>query len=283
MRAGRPTDGANAYWAQAIEKWKVDGRPVEVQVELRPPFRVDGFGEEEQGYSQDVDHDGGVRWRPSLAVGPIEGFRPHLDLELNLGYRYNQPTVSTIRVGAPSPTQGWGAGVRQQDTSILSRFNLSVGTLDNNQAKVHDLTDPDSWWSGSQFTLYNGRLYLDVGNRNRVRIDGTKGSVYARMRETGFVELGLGADFVRYAYGDNQFFSINGYYELQWYPLDYRNQVTLSGGAITKSQGFQPYPLFEIDPALQISWTEPPRIVEDRIPDQNPEDRGLSWLTSETR
>ena len=90
-------------------------------------------------------------------------------------------------------------------------------------------------------------------------------------------------DFVRRAYGDNEFFGINCYYELQWYPLDYRNQLTLKGGSITKPQGFQPYPLFEIDPALQISWTEPPRIVEDRIPDQNPEDRGLSWLTSETR
>ena len=82
--------------------------------------------------------------------------------------------------------------------------------------------------------VYNGRFYLDTGNRNRARVDMNKGSkwfgkpasVYMRQRETAFIELGLGADFVRRNYGDNESWSANGYYELQFYPFDYRNQIT---------------------------------------------------------
>ena len=90
-------------------------------------------------------------------------------------------------------------------------------------------------------------------------------------------------DFVRRAYGDNEFFGINCYYELQWYPLDYRNQLTLKGGSITKSQGFQPYPCLRFRSGAATIVDRPPRIVEDGIPGKDPADRDLSWLTNEVR
>jgi hypothetical protein len=255
------------------------GKWVDITVEIRPPYSSEPF--RDAGISQffsDPGLDGtpgkgifglpGFRWRPQLAIGPIEGMRFHADLEVLFDDRYSTPTATTIRLGAPSLTQGWGIGVRQQNTSLWSRFNFSVNAVDINAAKTLDLTDPSSPFSGTEWELMNGRFYLDVGNRDRVRFDfsgkgdGSAASwdpnkLYLRNRETTFAELGFGADFLRFAFANGSSLSLNGYYELQFYPNDYRSQLNFmdgGSGTITRSVGFQDFPpLFEIDPALQLT------------------------------
>ena len=83
------------------------------------------------------------------------------------------------------------------------------------------------------------------------------------MRETGFSEMGLGADFLKFTYGKD-YVSLNGYYELQLYAPDFRDQLNFGSGLITSSsQALQPLPpLFLIDPALQLTWTKPPRLTD---------------------
>ena len=261
------------------------GNQQKIQVEIRPPYR----GEPSRYASFDNNYDPsgpGFRWRPSLSIGPVEGWQMHADLEGTLGHRYTTATATTLRAGAPSPNQGWGIGIRQQDTTIAVRLMGSAGTIDLNKTKVHDLTNPSSIFSGAELMIMNGRVYMDIGNRNRVRFDYSgKGSgrgkdpltlapnstfgpdkLYARARETGFLEIGLGADFLKYAYGSNDYFSVNGYYELQLYPGDLRSQLNLMNGGqatVTRTtQGFQALPQFEIDPALQITTTEGDRLMD---------------------
>jgi hypothetical protein len=290
VNAGRP-DTKKPYWdnvdpktfVKAIDDgadklWEKDGRPVPIKVEIRPPYRGEPF---RGSYSQTWDTGAaGFRWRPSFALGPIEGLRMHADFETTLNYRYTGDTQTTLRVGAPSPTQGWGVGVRQQDTSYWIRATGSLGAIDLNKSRVVDVTNPGAWWSGREFMIGNGRIYLDVGNRNRLRLDyagkGTgRGSsswahdkTYVRARETGFLEIGLGADFLKYVYDSGEYVSFNGYYELQFYPADLRDQVNLTdsnNGPMTqpgKGPGFQPFPQFEIDPALQLTTTEPGQLFD---------------------
>ena len=272
LGSGKPSGDDNVPWTtayndQATALWDADDRPYDISVELREPWREDPLQDSFMG-----DADGALwsgRWRGSLGIGPVEGWRPHLDIETTFNYRYNQPNVSTIRTGLPSPTQGWGVGLRQQDTTIWSQLRFNAGAVNHNRLRVYDLTTGST---GNEWAVMDGRVYLALGNRNRVRVDyagkGTGSSsswahdkTYLRIRETGFMELGLGIDLVKYAYGDENF-SFNGYYELQLYAPDLRGQWNFAGdGAYTR--GMQPMPpFFEIDPALQISWTEPPRIAE---------------------
>jgi hypothetical protein len=76
------------------------------------------------------------------------------------------------------------------------------------------------------------------------------------MRETGFSEIGVGADFAKFVYANKNYVSLNGYYELQLYAPDFRDQADFGKGLITTSQTMQPLPpLFLIDPALQITAT----------------------------
>jgi hypothetical protein len=172
-------------------------------------------------------------------------------MEVTFDYRYNTATATTVRLGGPSPTQGWGLDIRQQDTTLWSRFMLGGGAWEvNGEAtgtQVYDLTSH----SDTGYSVMNGRIYLDTGNRNRLQIDG--GS-FVRLRDTAFGELGLGMDFVKW--NDNaSTYNLNGYYELQWYPADFRAQFNYPGfGSVTNTRGFtdQP-PALGIDPALQFT------------------------------
>lgn len=281
------------------------GKWVDITVEIRPPYSGEPF--RDAGYAQffaDPGLDGkagrgifglpGFRWRPELAIGPIEGFRVHADLEVLFDYRYSTPTATTLRLGLPSLTQGWGLGIRQQNTSLWSRLNLSVNAIDINAAKVADLTDPNAALSGTEFTAMNARFYWDLGNRDRFRIDFngkdysgslngqptlTPAAYYSRVRETFFSELGLGADFLKWTFANGSSINLNGYYEFQYYAPDFRSQLNFGGGTITRTQGFQPIPpLFEIDPALQItvSGDVPWANLGDRIPRLIPPLPGLT-------
>lgn len=266
------------------------GNRVPVWVEIRPPYRTEPL--RDANFNVDVAEgprpfSGSVRINGS--IGPLEGFRPHIDAEGTLFYRYDIPTTTTARLGLPSPTQGFGFGVRQQDTTIFSRFGLSANAIDVNALRVRDLTDPNAFFSDRQLTAANGRLYVDIGNRNRIRADvGGSGtgsealpdisSGYIRARETGFIEIGLGADFLRQVTGqDSRSFnngagtdSINGYLELQGYAPDLRGQLGFGSNGQVSGNGteLKPIvPLFEIDPAIQVSTS--------RLPDLTPDVPGL--------
>ena len=247
----KPTQGDNAVWAGAITEWDKAGKPIMQQVEIRAPFRIEGNSDVPKPHTTKTS-DYGRRDRFNWGVGPIEGWRMHANLELLGNYRYNIPTTTTFRIGGPSPTQGWSWDVRQQDTTMWSRFNLSVGTIEYNGAQVYDLTDD----SRNGWTVMNSRLYTDIGNRNRIRFDGT--GRYLRFRETGFLEIGLGADFFKRTTADGTF-NINGYYELQLYAPDFRSQVNMTGSGrnlgFNNTRGFEAFPLLGIDPAFQISWS----------------------------
>ena len=134
-----------------------------------------------------------------------------------------------------------------------------MGTMEFNAAQALDLTDKGSVFSGNEWMLGNFRAYWYIGNRNREELNATGSSAFVRLRETGFSEMGLGADFVKFYYGgsSNNYVSLNGYYELQLYAPDFRDQLDLGNGLITNSsQSMQSVPpLFLIDPALQITAT----------------------------
>jgi hypothetical protein len=208
-------------------------------------------------HSTNFDASGG-RIDLNLGWGPIEGNRLHLNLELNGGYRYSAPNVTTLRVGLPSSdgAQGLQAGIRQQNTTYLYDVTLSMGSMDFNAAQVTDLTEKGSVFSGNEWMLGNFRAYWIIGNRNREEINTTGSSTFVRMRETGFSEIGVGADFAKFVYANKNYVSLNGYYELQLYAPDFRDQADFGKGLITTSQTMQPLPpLFLIDPALQITAT----------------------------
>jgi hypothetical protein len=234
-----------------------------VKVEIVPPYRDQWNRDVSTGsfFPGGPGRGPGDLRRLNLALGPIEGDRLHANLELNNGYRYKTPTVTTIRGAAPSPDQTWELGIRQQDTSLLGDFRLSAGSIDFNAAQVEDLTDPGARFNGQELMIGNFRAYWDVGNRNREELNATlKPSAFVRARETGFSEIGLGADFVKWVYDKNgDYVSANGYYELQLYGPDFRDQLNLGSGLITSSrQALQPPPVFLIDPALQATATGNP-------------------------
>jgi hypothetical protein len=247
---------------------QLQGKPI--KVEIVPPYRDQPFRD---AYTPATATGGpGGRLRLNFALGPIEGDRMHFNLELNGGYRYNSPTTTTIRLAAPSPNQGWELGVRQQDTSLFLDFTLSAGAIDWNNAQVKDLT-AGSWTPNGAFVsgtpldnewmLANFRAYTYIGNRNREEFNVPGSSPFLRMRETGFLEMGLGADFAKFVYGKNSV-NLNGYYELQAYAPDFRDQLNFGRGFITSSsQGMQSLPpSLLVDPALQLSWTQIPRLTD---------------------
>jgi hypothetical protein len=263
--AGRPVQGTNALWKTAINQWITAGMPVMQLVDLRPPWRDEAWNVDSSIYGQKHGDDligYGFRDRWTWGAGPIEGWRLHANLELTWNYHYNTPTATTLRIGGPSPTQqGWSWDVRQQDTTLWNRFTLGFGTWEVNGAatgtQVYDVTGQ----SITGYTVMNGRIYVDTGNRNRTRLDLT--GKYVRFRDTGFVEIGLGADFFKYVAPDNQTYNLNGYYEAQIYAPDFRSQFNY--GPITNARGFQSIPpSLGIDPALQFTITNAdyiPRIV----------------------
>jgi len=271
-------------------------------VEIRPPWideatRDAGFAT----WPGSSWNGSGFDWREQFGFGPIEGMRVHLDIQLLFNDRYVAPTATTLRIGLPSLTQGWQVGLRQQNTSYWSRINVSFNALDINAAKVFNLTqqqgvrfDPEApglfETSGIELTGMNNRLYLSLGNRDRVRLDyngvdygGLPGGqptfnladAYARVRETPFVELGVGADFAEASFFNGSSIDLNAYYELQFYPLDLRMQLNMQNGDLNTQPtlaGFVP-PL-QIDPALQLTvsgdvpWADLgdiPRIISPNV------------------
>jgi hypothetical protein len=246
-------------------------------VQLREPYKYEDLTKDwnlPRSYASDPDNPlGSFRNRFVGALGPIEGWRMHANFEATWNYRYNIPTTTTFRTGGSSPTQPWNVDVRQQDTTIWSRMTLSAGTIEYNGAQVYDLT------AGSRngWSAMNTRLYADFGNRNRTQVDFT--DKFLRGRETFFAEIGVGADFYKHQWGD-QTLNINGYYELQWYPGDFRSQLKWAPSNASRfgfTNGYQPFPpSLGIDPALQISWTdERIRLTDKGVNDVSPFD--LDW------
>lgn len=276
LKAAQTTQGTLSDKVFVEEQYRhPDGRTETLDVEIRPPFRAEplrdaqfGAGIAENSKPWSFGFQGNVRF------GPVEGQNLNLQADAFLNYRYQTDTATTLRVGFPSPTNSPGIGIRQQDTTVWNKLGLSASAIDINPGRVRDLTDPTSPFNDSRLQVANGRVYIDMGNRNRVRLDATLSpkpgggndvSRYARARETGFLEIGLGADFLRFTRGDD-WFSANGYLELQAYAPDLRAQADLGGTAPDAKRGvaggLQPIPpLFEIDPALQFSTNVAPRIT----------------------
>ncbi|MCC5979479.1 MAG: hypothetical protein JJU21_15570 [Salinarimonas sp.] len=251
------------------EEYVRDGEPETLTVEIRPPFRAEPLRDAQLSLALAEDsqpHSFG--FRGNLRFGPPEGQNLNIDVDAFFNYRYQTPTVSTMRLGLPSETNSdIGLGLRQQNTTIWSRLGISATALDFNPYQINDLTDPSSPLNDSRLTIANGRLYLAIGNRDRVRLDmtGTGADLldpsggYLRARETGFIELGLGGDFARFGRGD-EWFSANFYNELQAYGPDLRAQ----GGTSGASGGLKPFPpLLELDSAGQISTNALPRITPE--------------------
>ncbi len=262
------------------------GEEAAVWVEIRPPARAEGARNVDVSLNRDENRtNGGFGIRPEIRIGPQEGQQAVLGGELNVG-RYQSGGNSTrLRVGFPSASgNNLGIGIRQQETRSTLKVGLGGGTLRFNESRVRDLSDPDSFLNGSSLVVANGRAYLDFGDRSRVRLDGslTDGVLpqdpFGRTRLTGFAELGLGADFVKYVWGDGQYVSANGYLEAQAYLPDARLQAGTAGSSagVRQAPGFvDPSKLFEIDPALQLSTNL------DAIPDLLIEDRAQRLLGSE--
>jgi hypothetical protein len=270
VSANRPVQGSNASWSNAVTQWTKAGMPVMQLVELRLPWHDEAWNVDSTIFSGKSDGSGS-RHRWTWGAGPIEGWRLHANFELTLNYRYNTATATTLRIGGPSPTQGWSWDVRQQDTTLWTRFTLGFGTWEVNGGatgtQVYDVTGR----SMTGYTIMNGRIYLDTGNRNRIRLDAT--GQYARYRETAFVELGLGMDFAKFV-TNTQTYNLNGYYEAQIYWPDFRSQLNWSSQGITNSRAFTPSPPdLGIDPALQFTISDPRvRVVRD-LPDLSGEKR----------
>ncbi|WP_372422182.1 hypothetical protein [Salinarimonas chemoclinalis] len=245
-----------------------DGTVDTLDVEIRPPFRSEPLRDATiYGQLADNSQPWSFAFRAGLSFGPPEGQNLTLGLNTNFFYRTQTDTITTVRLGL-QPPGGTGAqlGLRQQNTNVLTGISANASAIDINPSQVRDLTDPDSPFNDARLVVANARLYLVTGNRDRVRIDATAPTAgssptggYARARETGFLEIGLGGDFLRYTQGDT-WWSANFYNELQLYTPDLRTQLGFgqNGGL---GGGLQPFPLFEVDPALQFSTNQVPRIT----------------------
>jgi hypothetical protein len=258
--AGRPYQDSNLVWKNAIDRWNADGKPIMVQAQIRAPYRVEGNVDAGNPNSFQQGNYGlantpGWRLRGGWAAGPIEGERLHFNFEGAANYRSNSPTATTLRIGVPTSTQGWSWDLRQQNTTLWSRFSVSMGTMEYNGAGVYDLTDK----SRDGFALMNARAYLDLGNRDRFRLEGglspQQPLQYLHFRETPFGEAGLGVDVVKLTSGPKTF-SINGYFELQEYPLDLKNTVQGGNNGFTNPMTFKPYGPIGYDIALQFTWSD---------------------------
>jgi hypothetical protein len=251
------TIGVNSTWKKAL--WLIPESRAKMRREIRVPLPSQAVGILRElhtitGYAELVFPGHGRGGGEGRRIGQ----RPISENTLNgalrrMGYGADQMTAHGFRAAASTLLNDSG------------RFRPDVIEAALGHQEANAVTDVDSFWSGSEFMIFNGRLYLDIGNRNRLRVDMTKGSrwlgkpasAYARVRETGFLELGLGVDFVRMNYGKNDFWSINGYLELQGYTPDYRGQLTWKpGNGMLNTQGFQPFPLVELDAAIQLSWSD---------------------------
>jgi hypothetical protein len=108
--------------------------------------------------------------------------------------------------------------------------------------------------------VMNARAYLDPGNRDRLRLEGglrpSQPLQYFHLRETGFAELGLGADLIKITSGPKTF-NINGYCELQWYGPDWRDTVQWGNNGLTNTTGFKSLRTpIGYDLALQFTWSD---------------------------
>jgi Domain of unknown function (DUF4781)/Protein of unknown function (DUF2934) len=265
--AGRPNQDTNVVWKNAVEQWNADGKPIMVQTQIRAPYRVEGnvdagnpnsFQQGDYG----IANTPGWRRRGGWAAGSVEGWRMQAKYEWSANYRSNGPTATTLRIGLPTSTQqSWSWDLRQQNTTLWSRFSLSMGTMEYNGPGVYDLTDK----SRNSFTVMNARAYLDLGNRDRLRLEGglipKQPLQYLHLRETGFAELGLGADFLKMTSGPKTF-NINGYYELQWYGPDWRDTVQWGNNGLTNTTGFKSLRTpIGYDLALQFTWSDSIKLV----------------------
>jgi hypothetical protein len=255
-------------------------KSMRIQVEIRPPYRMEPLRDAHLSIQSAQGSGFGFGVRIVAAIGPIEGDRPNITTEFMFNRRYDLPTTTTVRAGLPSETQGAGLGIRQQNTTLFSDIQLGAGTIDFNRAHVQDITDPNWTFGGDEFQIANMRAYIYAGNRNRVRVDANLPGLtdlYMRGRETGFIEPGLGTDFFKLTRPDGTYYSLNYYYEVQFYAPDVRAQV--GGGNFWEKSGLMVIPpLPEIDPALQLSTTDPrvPRIIPN-IPFL---DAGHPWQTA---
>jgi hypothetical protein len=281
LKAAQAAKGIHSdkvFVTETIEN-KQTHKSMGIQVEIRPPYRMEPLRDAHFSIQSAQGSGFGFGFRIVAAIGPIEGDRPNITTEFMFNRRYDLPTTTTIRAGLPSETQGAGLGIRQQNTTLFSDIQLGAGTIDVNRAHVQDVTDPNWAFGGDEFQIANMRAYTYIGNRNRVRVDAALPGLtdlYMRGRETGFIEPGLGTDFFKLTRPDGTYYSLNGYYEVQLYAPDLRAQV--GDGNFWKKSRLMPIPLPEIDPALQLSTTDPrvPRIIPN-IPIL---DAGHPWQTA---
>lgn len=269
-RAGNPSEQVFVQESYT----RPDGTVDILNVEIRPPFRAEPLRDATiYGQIAEDSRPWSFAVRGGLRFGPPEGQNINIGGNANLNYRLDSETVSTFRVGLQPPNGGDAQiGIRQQNTSPWTGLGLNATAIDINPFQVRDLTDPTSPFSDNRLVIANARVYAVAGNRDRVRLDvtspeglsGSAGGAYARARETGFFEVGLAGDFMRFVDGDD-WYSANGYLELQLYSPDLRGQLGL-GDKPPASGGLQPFPLFEVDPALQLSTDALPRITPDLGP-----------------
>jgi hypothetical protein len=251
-----------------------EGKSKAIWVEVRPPYS--GEMARDAGYTATEAKDVGplqFSTQYTYGVGPVDGQRPNIGLLLNANYWFNSPTAETYRYGMKTADQGDDAGKRWQDTSIWTAIRLGIGILDFNPAKVEDITDPQEALSGREKKVLYGRIYADVGARNReeinianinkIKSDLTKLQAFFRLRETGFIELSpLSVDIYKVEEKDGSAFNLNFYYELQFYSPDGRMQLTFSskeGKFVDRgTSGLRPWGVaFLNDPAFQATWTKP--------------------------
>jgi hypothetical protein len=264
---GAKTGSANDAWQKAVGEWEKDGKPIVAMVELRRPYRFE-TDRDRVITSEAKDGPASSRNRMAAGLGPLEGWRIYFYDEVTKNYRYNIEDATTFRWGMPSPTQPsplpWvsNVDVRQQDTTIDSRFMFGFGAMAWNGGadglQTYDLTE------GTQRggTVMNVRVYWDLGNRNRSRVEiynPSKGMwEYVRIpRETLFSETGFGFDFAKLIVNPDWTYNFNFYFEGQFYPADFRSRVERNDWRFVANQrSFTATPFsLGVDPAFQFTIT----------------------------